>query len=422
MLKEIRQNYEQTLNKHKQSANQGIIDTFINIRERSLYYIDESSYQNFDRLLPLNGNQATLSKVRVQDNDLPILCDALRMTTTITHLDLRYNRVTDEGAGILADYLSNDQFITILNLQGNDIHRKGAQSLANALKVNTTLVSLSLADNSIGKAGGMSFAETLQLNITLEHLNLSHCDLEMDSLIALLTILRYNPSLKSIDISRPIPQHQHSNWMDDMAIHIAQMLEKNNVLQEFHCQKFEIRDPGFMWICEKMQHNQTLLFLDLSCNRITRDGAVYLAPMLDRCGLLRLNLAFNRLEDEGAGHLARALLQSNSRLRSLDIRSNNIHGDGLCSIADAVKFNSALNELFVWGNVNEERACLAIENLLHIHRFEPDQIDVTPYRVDGRTFLAESSQTLDKYAFWKQVEPHLRVQPAVTRKVYAERA
>lgn len=43
---------------------------------------------------------------------------------------------------------------------------------------------------------------------------------------------------------------------------------------------------------------------------------------------------------------------------SLDIRSNNIKGDGLCSIADAVKFNSALIELFLWGNVNEERACL----------------------------------------------------------------
>jgi hypothetical protein len=42
----------------------------------------------------------------------------------------------------------------------------------------------------------------------------------------------------------------------------------------------------------------------------------------------------------------------------LDIRSNNIKGDGLCSIADAVKFNSALTELFIWGNVNEERACL----------------------------------------------------------------
>lgn len=44
--------------------------------------------------------------------------------------------------------------------------------------------------------------------------------------------------------------------------------------------------------------------------------------------------------------------------QSLDVRSNNIKGDGLSSIADAIKFNSALNELFIWGNVNEERACL----------------------------------------------------------------
>jgi hypothetical protein len=55
--------------------------------------------------------------------------------------------------------------------------------------------------------------------------------------------------------------------------------------------------------------------LGIFSNRITRDGAVYLAPMLEKCGLLRLNLAFNRLENEGAGHLATALLQSNSRLR-----------------------------------------------------------------------------------------------------------
>jgi hypothetical protein len=55
--------------------------------------------------------------------------------------------------------------------------------------------------------------------------------------------------------------------------------------------------------------------LSIFSNRITRDGAVYLAPMLEKCGLLRLNLAFNRLENEGAGHLATALLQSNSRLR-----------------------------------------------------------------------------------------------------------
>jgi hypothetical protein len=47
----------------------------------------------------------------------------------------------------------------------------------------------------------------------------------MDSLIAILTILRYNPSLKCIDLSRPVPQYHYSNWVDDVAIHIANMLE-----------------------------------------------------------------------------------------------------------------------------------------------------------------------------------------------------
>jgi hypothetical protein len=62
---------------------------------------------------------------------------------------------------------------------------------------------------------------------------------------------------------------------------------------------------------ERKKENNLRIF----SNRITRDGAVYLAPMLEKCGLLRLNLALNRLENEGAGHLATALLQSNSRIR-----------------------------------------------------------------------------------------------------------
>ena len=57
----------------------------------------------------------------------------------------------------------------------------------------------------------------------------------------------------------------------------------------------------------------------------------------------------------------------------------------------------------------------AMENLLAIRRFDPEQIDVVPYRVDARTLLAESSNSLEKYAYWRQVEPILRVQPTVNR-------
>ncbi len=45
--------------------------------------------RNYDRILPLNGNQPTLNKFRIQDNDLPHIFEALKTATMITHLDLR---------------------------------------------------------------------------------------------------------------------------------------------------------------------------------------------------------------------------------------------------------------------------------------------------------------------------------------------
>ena len=47
------------------------------------------SRRNYDRILPLNGNQPTLSKFRIQDNDIPQIFEALKTATMITHLDLR---------------------------------------------------------------------------------------------------------------------------------------------------------------------------------------------------------------------------------------------------------------------------------------------------------------------------------------------
>lgn len=45
MLKEFQKAYDDALNKTKQRANQGIVDTYLRLHERSLYYIDESAYR-----------------------------------------------------------------------------------------------------------------------------------------------------------------------------------------------------------------------------------------------------------------------------------------------------------------------------------------------------------------------------------------
>ncbi len=83
-------------------------------------------------------------------------------------------------------------------------------------------------------------------------------------MIAISTILNYNKSLLSLNISRPVPQYQFANWMDEIATHFSKMLKVNNGLVELHMQKYEMRDYGAQWFSENLIHNRKLVHLDLS--------------------------------------------------------------------------------------------------------------------------------------------------------------
>ena len=46
MLRELKDNYEQSSTKTNGRTNQGIVDTLTGLRQRSLRYTDESTYQS----------------------------------------------------------------------------------------------------------------------------------------------------------------------------------------------------------------------------------------------------------------------------------------------------------------------------------------------------------------------------------------
>ena len=83
-------------------------------------------------------------------------------------------------------------------------------------------------------------------------------------MIALSTVLHYNHALKGLNINRPVPQHETTNSMDEIAQHYAIMLSKNRGLEELHMQKQELRDYGTKWLSEKLFENYKLVHLDLS--------------------------------------------------------------------------------------------------------------------------------------------------------------
>ena len=87
---------------------------------------------------------------------------------------------------------------------------------------------------------------------------------KIESLIALATILKFNKTLQSINVNRPVPQYQFANWMDEIAQHFAIMLKVNQSRQEIHMQKYEMRDYGAEWLSNNLNINRRLVYLDLS--------------------------------------------------------------------------------------------------------------------------------------------------------------
>ncbi|KAL8569742.1 hypothetical protein ACOMHN_007265 [Nucella lapillus] len=353
--------------------------------------------------LYLAGNNKLLCEKRMTDADCPLLAKFLNKCGFVTSVDLRYNNITDEGAVILANMLAENTTLEEINLMCNDIGPAGAEALAKALHTNEALKMMRLNGNKLEskeQKGGMYFAQALQINTTLQHLDLGDTDLRTESLIALATVLLHNTSLKSINVNRPIL----FTHMEEPTVHFTLMLKVNTSLEEIHLQKYDMRDFGAFRLAENLMHNFNLRYLNLSCNRITRDGVKELAKVLKQnTALETLDMSNNRLEDDGATHIAEALALFNTRLRCLVVAYNNIRSDGLCAIADAMKTNTTLTNVYIWGNKLEEPASIAFDSLIKSGRLDLRNTDVQPYTVDGVTYLGELNHAIRRHYYYAGV-------------------
>lgn len=347
--------------------------------------------------LYLAGNNHLLTDTRLGDGDMEALCKTLNNNTYITGLDLRYNSITDSGAKHIAKLLEETITLRHLNIMCNDIGSEGAEAIAKALHKNESVQILRLSGNKIGNRGGMCFAQMLQINKVLEALDLGDADLTTEAVIALPTVLHRNTTLKALNVNRPLL----FSCQEETTVHFAKMLKANTTLEELHLQKYDMRDFGATRLADNLMENMNLTYLDLSCNRITRDGTKELSKVLKHNTSIKvLDLGFNRLEDDGAMHLADAIGHYNTNLETLVVTSNNIGSKGLCALADAMKTNTTLTSIHIWGNKLEEPACIAFASLLQSGRLLPQKTDVQAFVVDDVTKLCELSNQIRRHYYW----------------------
>ena len=86
-------------------------------------------------LLYLAGNNKLVTEVRLNDDDVRLLCETLKNNTYVTSLDLRYNNITDDGAQHVAKLIQETPTLKEVNLMCNDFGEDGAEAIAEALQV-----------------------------------------------------------------------------------------------------------------------------------------------------------------------------------------------------------------------------------------------------------------------------------------------
>ncbi|XP_044579869.1 leucine-rich repeat-containing protein 34-like [Cotesia glomerata] len=223
------------------------------------------------------------------------------------------------------------------------------------------------------------------INSSIDHLDVAEIDITTSSFFYFMSALK-SSSLKIIDLSRPIPQI--NNYLDSeyFARIIGSMLKINTNLTELHLQKynFSCHDIESMLIDAKF--NKTLQLIDLGCNNIGDHGLESICNWIcENPALSGLILSHNIITDTGARALSFVL--PFSKIILLDVSYNKIKDNGIKDILNIINNSTSIRYLRIYGNTISSSAEI-IERILESGVLEQDNLDVKPYKVDGKFYAA----------------------------------
>ena len=253
------------------------------------------------------------------------LTEALQINCRLTKLQLSNMRLryTEQNGSSLNRMLRMNQTLKHLDLSGNrTLFTSGAHCIFQGLQHNTTLVHLDLSNTGIAATEDtvQSLTKMLKVNTMLTHLNLSYNTLSDIGAHCIFQGLQHNSTLVHLDLSIT-----GIVAGEDTVQSLAKMLELNKTLTHLNLSNNGLSsDLGAQCIFQGLQHNTTLNSLDLSDTGITNQEALYIARILesDSCSLETLDISQNVISDNGFAHIDKSL-EFNTSLKTLII--DNFH-------------------------------------------------------------------------------------------------
>ena len=212
-----------------------------------------------------------------------------------------------------------------LDLSRNNIGNLGVEILVNSIKKSRSLVSLNLSSNSISHKGGQLIFDSFIYQQSIVDLNLS--------------------SLEGSNRNRIT-----SVGLENIPIYLS----INHFIENLHLSGNSIKNEGFLYICEGLEKNQSLQYLDISNNGINEKGIKKGLEVISTYKIYskinNLNISNNQILNTGI-----LLLTGNLRyfpnLTSLNISYCGLEFKGFQSLLTTVQHMKRLEHLNVSGNV-----------------------------------------------------------------------
>jgi len=313
---------------------------------------------------------------------------AIKDKSALQVIDLSCNSITDVGAQYICQFLHGNTTLVALALKGNELEQEACRLLCQAIKFNRALKVLDLSHNPLGRKGAMlHIADLLESNEGLDDLDVTRTGIDMPGAATLCAAMRRNQTVQTLRMGDTTP---FQTVESDLPSHIGRMLQFNSTLKTLDISKMQLRDEGIDIISEDLiKYNRSLTSLTLSSNKITMEGAKSIGKLLSEgTTLAHLNLSSNELGDEGGLVLAQAL-QYNSGLESLDVAKCGIRDQGLAALAESLA-RTSMYRFHAWGNEFGDNACQRFSDLIERHPYLKDR-DFMMTRVDGHLQCAAIS-------------------------------
>ncbi|KAK3265913.1 hypothetical protein CYMTET_25436 [Cymbomonas tetramitiformis] len=258
-----------------------------------------------------------LSGNEIGERGAQAIAASLRATETracavLESLDLSDNVIGSSGLYHIAKVMRHNEYLTHLDISGNNIDHTGSACLAVSLKPGegeymSALTKLSISRNPLGPEGLRKMVSSLvedgsgPVNQTLTSLDVSGCELHMEGLRHIGTLIEKNPVIKELFLrDNHIQQMYESKQMDLTATSmLSPALEKNFGLTLLDLGENQLSTAAVQNFFPGLLNHESLEELCLTGNRIGM-SQVIAQELLHRIQgnkvLLRIQLTGNPLD------------------------------------------------------------------------------------------------------------------------------